>query len=225
MLISAIETRPQPVASTRDAVRRFGKWFAWSLPALPVAVLVHEIGHMLWMKVFRFDGVRLHFGAVSYARQDDFWRFARHGQLAEAAQVVPLHQIGIATATGILVSYGTLIGCAYYSRKKGPYPFVIALGLASALRFRIGTQILPRLLSTSDRSPSGTDEGLVSAVSGIPEALLWVVGLAVAAVSWYYILRALPKGWRVAGIGSIIAGIAAGAVTYVGWLGPLLLPY
>jgi hypothetical protein len=222
---AAAHVQTQPRIAPRAGLRRILRQIAWSLPALPVAVLGHELGHMVWLKLFRFDGVRLHFGAVSYLRQDDFWRLARHGRLDEAAQVVPLMHIGTATATGIAVSYATLLGCAYLSRGRDAHPFVFALGLAAALRFRIGIEILPRLLTTADRSPSGTDEGLVSAVSGIPEALLWGVGLTVTAASWYVLFRALPRDSRVASLGSAIAGIALGAIAYVGWLGPLLLPY
>jgi hypothetical protein len=215
--------RPRIVSAAR--VRHAARWFAWSLPALPVAVLVHEMGHLAWFKIFHFPDVRLHYGAVSYGLHDRFWTLARHGDLAGAARVVPLAQIGLATATGIVISYVTLAGAAYLTAKRPPHPFIVAVGLTAALRFKIGIQVLQRLLFTSDHIPSGTDEGLVSAVSGIPEALLWIVGLAIAIGSWYVIIRHLPRGERLRDLLCVAAGVIAGGALYVMWLGPRLLPY
>jgi len=219
-----------PTAPSLDGVRPRTKlrsalqWIAWSLPAFPVAVLAHELGHLLWFKVFGFGGVTLHFASVSYAKQDEFWQLARHGRLAEAAAVVPLSEIGLAGAMGIAVTYATLIGAAWLTHKRHAHPFVVAVGLAAALRFIIGIQILPRLLTTSDQMPSGTDEGLVSAVTGIPEALLWGIGFAIVVSSWYFIIRGLPKGSRLAQFGLTVVGGMLGAVAYVGWIGPRLMP-
>jgi hypothetical protein len=207
-------------STLREAIR----WVGWSIPALPLAVQLHEMGHLFWFKVFGFNGVTLHYAAVSHSGHTEFWQLARSGRLAEAALIVPLSEIGIATGTGIAVSYATMLGAAWLTTKRAPHPLVVAVGLAAALRFRIGTGILPRLLTTTDRVPSGTDEGLVSVVSGVPEALLWGIGLSIAAVSWFFIIRGLPKRLRLVRLGLVTIGAALGAIAYVGWLGPLLLP-
>lgn len=210
--------------AVRGRVREAARWAAWSLPALPAAVLVHELAHMAWLVAFRVPGVRLHFAAVTHASHDAFWQLARAGRLEEAARVVPLAHIGTATAAGIVVSYATILAAAWHTTRRVPHPFVVALGLCATLRFRLGTQILERQLTTGDRSPSGTDEGLVATVTGISEPLLWGIGLAVAAVGIGAILRGL---WRRRLLGYLVpaaVGAVAGVIAYVGWLGPRLLP-
>jgi hypothetical protein len=219
----AVAATPRIVGRTR--LREAARWFAWSLPALPVAVLVHEAGHLAWFKWFGFSDVHLHYAAVSYGLHDRFWEHAQQGDLAGAARIVPLFQVGLATATGIVISYLTIGACAYLTTKRPAHPFIVALGLTAALRFKIAFEVLQRLLFTRHKMPSGTDEGLVSAVSGISEVLLWSVGLAIVAVGWTMIIRGLPVGKRWRYFGLVAAGVATGAVIYVGWLGPLLLPY
>ncbi|MEO5816982.1 MAG: hypothetical protein ABIT20_17065 [Gemmatimonadaceae bacterium] len=222
---ATVDATPRPRIISRAGALYALKWIAWSLPALPVAVLVHEFGHLAWFKIFGFPGVKLHYAAVSHVRHEEFWQLARHGHMVEAARITPLYQIGIATATGILITYITIIGAAYLTTKRPPHPFIVAVGLTAALRFRIGTQVLERLLFTSDKMPSGTDEGVVSAVSGIPEALLWIIGFAIVIPGWFFIIRGLPKGRRLLHFLLVAVGVALGAVAYVGYIGPWLLPY
>lgn len=100
----------------------------------------------------------------------------------------------------------------------------MAVGLVAILRFKIGIGILEDHLFRGERYVSGTDEGLTSAMTGIPEVLLWVLGLAIAATGWGVILRSLPPVRRLAHFGLVALGAGAGAVLYVAFVGPWLLP-
>ena len=219
---------PAPAAAAPSAtaagVRHALRWLAWSTPALPIAVLVHELGHLLWFKAFGFPNVRLRYASVSHGLHTEFWRLVREGDIGAAAQVVSFPEVGIATGTGILISWLTIVACAYHTMTRTPHPLVVAVGLAATLRLRIGIQVLKRLLFTDNQVPSGTDEGIVGVVTPIPEALLWGIGLALAIAGWYFIIRGLPAGRRLSHLGLVAAGVVAGAVVYVAWLGPWLLP-
>jgi hypothetical protein len=207
-----------------ERVRYPLRWIAWSLPALPIAVLVHELGHLFWLKVFGFPGVQLHFAAATNALEKPFWNLIREGDPGAAAQLVSFTQFGIATFTGILISYATIIWAAWYTTKRRVHPLVVAVGLVATLRFRLGYSVSKRLLFTDNHVPSGTDEGLVGAVSGVPELLLWIVGLTIVVAGWFFIIRGLPRGKRLAHFGLVALGTIAGAVVYIAWLGPWLLP-
>jgi hypothetical protein len=166
----------------------------------------------------------LHYAAVSHGLHDRFWSFVRAGNLDAAAQVLSFTQIGLATATGIAISCATIAFSAFHTSTRTPHPFVVAVGLMATLRFRIGIQVMQRLLLTDNTIPSGTDEGLVSVVTGVPEMLLWAVGFAVVIAGWFFIVRGLPQGRRLKTFGAVVVGAAAGAAVYVLGLGPLLLP-
>ena len=215
---------PQPRVVPRTRLREALRWFAWSLPALPLVVQVHELGHLVWFKIFGFADVRLHYAAVSFGQHDRFWEHLQQGDVAGAARIASLFQVGVATATGILITYATIAISAYLTTKRPPHPFIVALGLTAALRFKIAFEVLQRLLFTKNQLRSGSDEGMVSAVSGV-QVLFWIVGLTVVAVGWTYIIRGLPRGQRWKHLGLVAAGVAVGAVIYIAWLGPMLLPY
>jgi hypothetical protein len=157
----------------------------------------------------------LHYAAVSHGLHDRFWSFVRAGNLDAAAQVLSFTQIGLATATGIAISCATIAFSAFHTSTRTPHPFVVAVGLMATLRFRIGIQVMQRLLLTDNTIPSGTDEGLVSVVTGVPEMLLWAVGFAVVIAGWFFIVRGLPQGRRLKTFGAVVVGAAAGAAVYV----------
>jgi hypothetical protein len=146
------------------ALRRALRWIAWSIPAMPAAVLPHEFGHVIFMKLFGLPNVRLHFGWTSNDLAQKFVSALRRGD-------------------GILVSYLTIALCIYLVRTRPAHPFVAALGLVSTLRFELGPQIVYDHVVHGARYISGTDEGLVAATTGLPEVLVWMIGLTLVAAA------------------------------------------
>ena len=89
--------------------------------------------------------------------------------------------------------------------------------------FLFGISHVPLLLRGVVRT-TGTDEGLIAALVGIPELALWALGFLVTGLTWVAVIRSITPAYRWSRLVSMIAGIAIGMAIYVLWLGPALLP-
>jgi hypothetical protein len=70
----------------------------------------------------------------------------------------------------------------------------------------------------------GTDEANLALLTGVPSALLVVLGLAVLCGGWFWLIRSVPREQRLAKLGGLLVGIALGMVVYFKFAGPWLLP-
>ena len=197
-------------------------WIGAAVVAVPLGVLLHELGHFLVYWAFGFQGVALHFSSATHSVESRLWQLVYRGNFGAAAQLLPLWKVGLATAAGILITYGVTIGCIFAARKS-PHPLVVALGVFAPFRFVSG---LPTILTilTGKRVTANTDEAHLAVLTGIPLLLLNVAGLLVFVLAWVWMVRSIPKDHRSVSLVSLISGLALGIFLYFWVLGPRLLP-
>ena len=198
-------------------------WIGAAVIAVPLGVLLHELGHFLAYRIFGFQGVTLHYASSTHTVEKTFWQLAYRGNFEAAASLLPLWKVGVATTTGILLTYLVTIGCCVFAARKGPHPLAIALGLFAPVRFLSGIPAIVAALSGKSVLPQ-TDEAHLAVLSGIPLLLLNFAGLLVLVLAWIWLLRRIPKDHRWVSLGSLACGLALGIYLYFFLLGPRLLP-
>jgi len=197
-------------------------WIAAAIVAVPLGVLLHELGHFVAYLAFGFDGVALHYSSATHAIERTFWQQVYRGNVAAAASMIPLWKAGIATAAGILVSCALTFVCCLWARKS-PQPLAIALGIFAPFRFLSGISTIPALLSGRPIRV-GSDEAHLAALTGIPLIVLIFAGLLFVVLAWILLIRSIPKDHRLISLGSLVAGLAIGVFLYFSVIGALLLP-
>lgn len=199
---------------------RMFTWIVAAMIATPIAVLAHEAGHFLVYQAFGFTGASLHYESSTYDLEDRFWSLYRSGALHAAAEVVAPWKVGTGAAAGLVVTYVmTIAGCVAATRT--PRPVVVTVTLAANLRaIPIAVSAIRTWGSGNIR---GTDEAYVAALTGIPEALLVILGLASFVGSTVWLFGRVPRSERLISIISTIVGLAAGLVAYL-IVGPQVLP-
>jgi len=217
--VAAISPEVRMTSTWRLAVT----WIGASVIAVPLSVLLHELGHFLAYWIFGFQGVALHYASSTHTVEKTLWQLIYSGNLEAAAALLPLWKVGLATTAGILTSYVVTIGCCVFAARKSPHPLVIALGIFSPVRFLSGIPTIVWILQ-GKRITAGTDEAHLAVLTGIPLLLLNFAGLLVLVLAWIWLLRRIPKDHRWISVGSLVLGLAFGIFLYFGVLGPRLLP-
>jgi hypothetical protein len=209
-------------SDTNSAARRWLWIAAVALPTGPIAILLHELGHLIFFLAFHAPGTTLHYASADWASSDRFWELASAGNLAGAAALLPLRVEGFSLLGGILATYLTVFVCVIAARRT-PRPFVLALGLAATSRLVSAVLVLGVIVVGIQAHP-GTDEARLAMVTGLPMALTCAVSVCVLVGGWVWLIRAIPRGRRIALLLPILVGVAAGIALYMTVVGPRLLP-
>jgi hypothetical protein len=217
--MSNVESAIIPSVRITSKSRVAATWIGSSVIAVPLGVLLHELGHLLVYLAFGFQGIALHFSSATYSVERIFWQQLYRGNLAVAASITPLWKVGVATVAGLLVTYLVTLVCCLVATRH-PHPFVIALGVFAPLRILSG---IPVALSGQPLR-SGTDEAHLAVLTGIPVVLLIFAGLLFLVLAWIWLFRSIPKDERGVSLGSLISGLALGVVLYFWGIGVWLLP-
>lgn len=207
---------------TTSTWRLAATWIGASVIAVPLGVLLHELGHFLAYWAFGFQGVALHYSSATHSVERTFWQLVYRGNIDAAASLLPPWKVGLATAAGILFTCAVTFACVFAARKS-PHPLVIALGVFAPVRFLSGLPTIPVVLSGKPVR-AGTDEAHLAALTGIPVLLLIVAGLLILLLAWIWLIRRIPKDHRWLSLGSLVAGLAIGIFVYFSLIGPRLLP-
>ena len=205
-----------------------GNWWAGvggGAIAFPVAVLLHELAHFGTFTLFGFPDPVLHFASTGWTGSGRFRTLIRAGDLEAAAAIAEPWQVAVGVAAGPIASYLTVIACVLAVRRFGPGPLclVLGVGLVTPLRWVGAIPILVMKLRGM-RFISGTDEGWLSAVTGIPESPLFLLGLTCLSLGYWYLATAIPRDRSVRVLVPTLVGVVLGGLLWVQWLGPLLLP-
>lgn len=199
---------------------RMFTWIVAAIIAIPIAVLTHEAGHFFAYRAFGFPGASLHYESSTYDLEDQFWPLYRSGAQHAAAELVAPWKVGTAAAAGLVVTYVmTIAGCIAATRTLQPVAVTVTLA-ANLLAIPIAVSVIRTWGSGIIR---GTDEAHVAALTGIPEALLVVLGLASFVGSAVWLFGRVTRSERLISIVSTIVGLAAGMVAYL-IVGPRILP-
>lgn len=221
--MSTVELASSPRIRITSTWRLAATWIGAAIIAVPLGVLLHELGHFLAYRVFGFQGVALHYASATHSVERTFWQLVFTGNINAAASLLPLWKVGLATAGGIVITYLVTIACCVFAARKGPHPLVIALGVFAPVRFLSGLPTVVAILS-GRRPGTGTDEAHLAALTSIPLLLLSFMGLLVLVLAWIWLLRRIPKTHRWVSLASLILGLALGIFVYFSVLGPRLLP-
>lgn len=223
IIMSNVESAIIPGIRITSTWRLALAWIGAAVVAVPLGVLLHELGHVVFYLAFGFPDVVLHYNSATYSAERTFWQLINRGNIAAAASTLPLWKVGIATAAGIFVTCGAAFVCCVFASTKNLHPFVIALGVFAPVRFLSG---IPVLTSWLQGKPirAGTDEAHLAALTGIPIILLIVAGLLFLALVWIWMVRRIPREHRWVSLGSLVPGLALGIVLYFWVIGPWLLP-
>jgi hypothetical protein len=209
-----------PITSTW---RLAATWIGSAVVAVPLGVLLHELGHFVAYWVFGFQGVALHFSSSTHTVEKTLWQLIYRGDFAAAASLLPLWKVGLATTAGIVVTYVVTIACCVFAARKIPHPLVIALGIFAPVRFLSGIPTIAMVLAGKTVN-AGTDEAHLAVLTGIPLLLLNVAGLLVMLLAWIWMVRRIPKDHKWVSLVSLVVGLALGIFLYFELLGPRLLP-
>lgn len=203
--------------------RRALPWTGAGLVAFPSVVLLHEIGHYLCFRAFRFPGAVMHYASADYTGSSLFERRLLLGDVTGAASIVPISEVAIATAAGLLITYLCVILAGWWTARHSPHPLVVAIGLASPLRF-ISLRWLLFDLVAGRPVLARTDEGLLIVITRLPPLLFIAAGFACWIGGWIFLIRRWPRGGRLFTLGALLVGTALGVVLYANVVGPWLLP-
>lgn len=174
--------------------------------AVPVTILLHELGHLFAARFFRFEDVRLHPFYTDYVVHD-----------------YPNHERLIVTTAGIVMTTLTAIVAAHMVQRTR-HPSWIGILLAAPLRgwyWVPGSIVMLRGLG----QPKGGDEFEMATRSGLPIQLFIVfnLGLCLASVALTHrALRTLGRSRLLVHWVALILGILVGVFAYAN-LAPLVL--
>ena len=205
---------------------RGGKWLAQvggGTIAFPIAVLLHELGHFAAYTAFGFPDVVLRFASVGWKGSGKFISLIRAGDVEGATAIAQPWQVAVGAAVGPIVTCLTVIACVLAVRRLGPLSLILGVGLVAPLRWLVAIPLLAQKLR-GERRNSNVDEGWIAEVTGIPESLLVVLGLACLLLGYWFLVTAIPRDQRVRTVVPTLVGVALGGPLWVLWLGPLLLP-
>lgn len=200
----------------RDRARRA----AAAALCVPPAVLLHEIGHWVGYLMAGLAEPTLHYASSGFRDQPAFWTAVRAGDLAQAEAIGSVAGAGVAAFLGIAMTWGLMLGGAWLVRHPALRVTAAAMVIASAVRF------VPVGLFLFRGAAEHTDEAHVAQALAMPMLLpaLVVLGIGLAIGSIVAAGRALPTGERGRLMADITAGVVAGTVAWLGFVGPALLP-
>lgn len=220
--MSTVELASSHSVRITSTWRLAATWVGAAVVAVPLGVLLHELGHFLAYWAFGFQGVALHYSSATHSVERTFWQLAYNGRVEAAAALLPLWKVGVATAAAIVITYVVTFVCCLLAMKN-PHPLLIALGIFAPVRFLSGIPTMSAALA-GRTVRAGTDEAHLAALTGIPLLLLNVTGLLVMVFAWVWLVRRIPKEHRWVSRGSLLSGLALGIFLYFFLLGPRLLP-
>jgi hypothetical protein len=220
---SSVETAVIPDVRITSTWRLVATWIGASVIAVPLGVLLHELGHVLAYRAFGFQGVALHYSSSTHTVEKTFWQLVYRGDFPAAASVLPLWKAGLGTASGILITCLLTFVCCVLAAKKNPPPLAIALGIFAPVRFLSGLPIILAALANK-RIRASTDEVHLALLTGMPVRLPVIAGLLVLLAAWIWMVRRIPKDHKRISLGSLLSGLALGIYVYFWVIGPRLLP-
>lgn len=203
----------------------FAVWLGVSILAVPLVLMIHELGHLLTAIALGFHHVRLHYESVSYADQDLFWRLMQSGAKAQAAALTPFWKVAVLEIAGPLVSIATLLVACRYVRRSW---IAAAIGTVAIWHF-----VAPLLFvwvnfrlarhGVAPMQHMGMDEFDFWMVTGVSVRTTLFIELGLIMFGLVQIERAMQKGIRLAASGAMVCGMLIGVPLYYA-IGPHLLP-
>jgi hypothetical protein len=185
-----------------------------TIVAMPVTILLHEMGHYISGLIFGFPNLVLHYGSVTDTAKE---------------QHFPLWQIGVTAAAGPFITLLFTICCCIYIRRRKPDIAVIILGITAPVRWLIiGFFYYISILRVWIRGSKfaetpNFDEYNIAHSLGISLPLLVTIEIIFLLFTWLFLARKIPANSRRRDLLFILFGIILGIALW-SFIGPLLLP-
>ena len=193
--------------------------------AFPIAVLVHELGHFGAYAACGLPDPVLEYASAGWTGSDQFRSLFRAGDVEAATAIAEPWQVAVGAAAGPVVSYLVLIACVLAVRRFGPGPIALVFGIGLVTPFRWIWPVPVLFLRLRGMEVNwGPDEVVVGVLTGVPQFLFILLGLASLVLGYWFIVTAISRGERVCVFVPTLAGAVLGGVVWVRWLGPLVLP-
>jgi hypothetical protein len=194
-------------------------WFAAGFASVPVAVLLHELGHYTTGRLLGWRDLAFHSSRVD---------LASGGPIVASAIHAPW-KVALVYAAGPAVSLALIFVAALLVGGSGRQAMPAALGLSSAVRFLwpLATGIVlvhRRIVSNHGPFHPDLDEFNFAVNSGIPPGLCLFSSFFAAAIGLFWMARCLWHRELASPLVSLALGVAAGFAFYLGFLGPRVLP-
>src|SRR5262249_40184045 len=95
----------------------FAVWLGSTILAVPLTVMIHELGHFLPAVVLGIHHVRIHYESTTYANDDRFWGLIQAGAKAQATALFPFWKVATVEIAGPLMSLAMLFAGANFARR------------------------------------------------------------------------------------------------------------
>lgn len=194
-------------------------WFTAGFASVPVAVLLHELGHYATGRLLGWRDLAFHASRVD---------LTSGGSIVASAIHAPW-KVALVYAAGPAVSLALIFVAALLVRGSRRQAVPAALGLSSAVRFLwpLATGVvlvLRRIVSNHAPFDPDLDEFNFAANSGIPPGLCLFSSFFAAAIGLFWMTRRLWHRELASPLVSLALGVAVGFAFYLGFLGPRVLP-
>jgi len=227
-VVSAGAPVVEPVSIAHTAKRQVSTillWFTVSLFAVPLALMIHEAGHLFVGFVLGFHHLRLHYESVSYAGQDAFWQLIQAGDWAGAAVMAPFWKVALLEIAGPVASLATLLVAAVYVRR---YWLAAAIGTVGIFRFLapLAFVLVNYRLARRGLPPMqhwGMDEFDFWLLTGVSVKAILCAEIAMIVTGLVFIERGIRKGIRLSASVAMLFGMWAGVTLWYRF-GPHILP-
>src|SRR5688572_8770855 len=120
--MSTVELPSSPSVRITSTWRLAATWIGAAVIAVPLGVLLHELGHFLAYWAFGFPGVALHYSSATHSVERAFWQLVYRGNVEAAASLLPLWKVGLATAAGLIATCAVTFLCCLIAARKSPHP-------------------------------------------------------------------------------------------------------
>lgn len=200
-------------------------WIAGAALSAPIGIVLHELAHYSAATAFGLPGVSMNYASINIAGAEEFWSRMAAGNRAGAAEIAPLHQIGIVTILGPLSTVVLSLAAALLLRAKPDAG--LASALLAGLALTAGVRSLTGLFyivhvrsSVPDASPNFDEFNAARAFNVPVDFVVWpmVLGLVLC---WLIALPHLRPHLAVK-LPAVLIGTAVGiAIWFI--TGPLLL--
>lgn len=225
-LFSAPSVRSPP---SQDWVRLAATWFAAAAIAGPLGIVLHELAHFIPAAAFGFEGAALRSTSIDYAQHNPFWYAFRTESVEAASRILPVWQVGVVTASGIVVTLALAVIAAVLAPGWGLATFggatLASFALLAPLRGYTALLYIVRVRPRYPEAFPNVDEFRAAQVTGVPVEVWVVLGAVVVLFCW---VRLVPKLRIDVGRGLLVAmpalvvGTVAGVVVWI-YVGGLLL--
>lgn len=190
-------------------------WFGAGFAAVPITVVLHELGHYAAGRFLGWRDLALHYSSV---------RLASGGQVVASAIHAPW-KVALFNAAGPMVSLAILFLAAWLAGHSGLRTVSAACSLSSVVRFlwplTMGAMLL---LPGGGRSYPNLDEFNFAVNLGIPPLLSLFSSAFAAALGFFWMARRLWHRELALPLVALAGGVGAGFAFYLSFLGPRVLP-